>query len=79
MTKLKYGVYVTYHYTAHNGSDRFVGEIMKLDFRPNTPSGIEKIIDLIQHKLVTTSKITLLGMIPLASDPKPSDITDDME
>ena len=78
MAKLKYGVYVTYHYTAYNGSDCFVGEVMELDFRPNTPNGLEKIVDIIRHKKVITSKITILGLIPLSSDPKPM-TDDDME
>ena len=49
MGSFKYGTYVTYHYKAYNGSDIFEGEIMELDFRPNTPKGLEKIVDII-HK-----------------------------
>lgn len=78
MSSLKYGTYVTYHYQAYNGSDLFEGEIMELDFRPNTPNGLEKIVDIIRHKKVITSKITILGMIPLVNDPKPT-TDDDME
>lgn len=78
MGSLKYGTYVTYHYKAYNGSDRFEGEIMELDFRPNTPNGLEKIVDIIRRKKVITSKITILGMIPLVNDPKPIN-DDDME
>ena len=51
---------------------------MELDFRPNTPNGLEKIVDIIRHKKVITSKITILGMIPLVNDPKPT-TDDDME
>lgn len=78
MIPLKYGTYVSYHYKAYNDSDVFDGEIMELDFRPNTPSGLEKIIDIIRHEKVITGKITLLGMIPLSNDPKPV-TNDDME
>lgn len=68
---MTYGVYVTYHYIAYNGFDRFVGEIMALDFVPNTPSGIEKITDIIRKKKIITTPITILGMIPLVNDRKP--------
>jgi len=74
----KYGVYVTYHYKAYDGSDVFKGEVMNLVFRPNTPKGLEKLTDIIRRSKVTTSKITILGMIPLANDPAPS-TDDDME
>lgn len=77
MGSLKYGTYVTYYYKTYNGSDIFEGEIMELDFRPNTPKGLEKIVDIIRRKKVITSKITILGMIPLTNDPKPIDISDE--
>lgn len=75
MGSFKYGTYIAYHYQTYDGSDVFEGEIMELDFRPNTPNGLEKIVDIIRRKKVTTSKITILGMIPLSNDPKP--VTDD--
>lgn len=79
MGAFKYGAYIAYHYQAYNGSDIFEGEVMELDFLPNTPKGLEKIIDIIRHKKVITSKVTILGMIPLNNDPKPIEDEDDME
>ncbi len=79
MIPLKYGAYVTYHYKAYDGTDIFASEILELDFLPNTPTGLAKIIDIIHRKTaIGSNRITLLGMIPLSNDPKPA-TNDDME
>jgi len=77
---MKYGASVAYsyvnEYTDHFGMR---SEVMEFDFRPNTPAGIKKVTDILQKNHPKFQNICLVNLIPLANDPIPKDIEDDLE
>ena len=84
---MTYGALVVYECTKRYGMTRSDKEnncrIMSLNFKPNTPSGVRKIMDLLMEKEMEertsafpderVHKIVILNMIPLERDKKVPD------
>lgn len=74
----KYHALVGYSYVnSYNDDFGMRSETLSMDIRPNTPSGLKTIGEILAKEHPTFKNISVITLTPMAEDPKKKDIEEE--